>query len=108
MRKLMTWEEKDIVSLENRVHDTSKKTPTHQHINTKNTRYNIVNNNITQIEGGDYVDMVDQEIQVVLAWKVSQTELLTTLGKADVEEQATFEGGSSIMEYTPVPETRLK
>jgi hypothetical protein len=36
------------------------------------------------------------------------TKLSTTLGKADVEEQATFEGGSGIMEYTPMLETHLK
>jgi hypothetical protein len=46
--------------------------------------------------------MVDQEIYLVLAMEGKPTKLSTTLG------QATFEGGSGIMEYTPVPETHLK
>jgi hypothetical protein len=96
------------MSLENRVHDTSKKTPTHQHINTKNIGYKTISSNISQSEGGDCVDMVDQEIYLVLAMEGKPTKLSTTLGKVDVKGQATFEGGSGIMEYTPVPETHLK
>lgn len=51
--------EKDTMSLENRVHDASKKTPTHQHINTKNIGYKTISSNISQSEGGDCVGMVD-------------------------------------------------